>query len=712
MASYVALYRKYRPATFAELVGQEPIARTLASAIAQAKLGHAYLLCGPRGTGKTTVARILAKSVNCQAGPTADPCGTCSSCREIMSGTNLDVIEIDAASNNGVDNIRDLQDRVALAPVGGRFKIYIIDEVHMLSQGAFNALLKTLEEPPPNVLFVLATTDPHKVLPTIISRCQRFDFGRIPLAAMVGRLTHVAGQEGIAADAGALEAIARRANGGLRDALSLLDQLAASMGGQPLTAEAVSAGLGLVAGDQIVALGDAVVRGDAPGAIAIAQGLLAAGHERGELARELLTHFRHLLVLQLAPERAGQLDVPIAHQEALRAQAAAVPPAELPWMLESLNETEGVSRRSPQQAIWLELGLVKLARRPAIPSLLELADRVAALEAALAGGPAPVAGTAARPPARLAQPAAPAQVSAPRPAQPPEPATVPAAPPAQPPEPAAAVVAPSPAAFDMPPRPPLEVLEGGAPPAPPRPAVEAPAAVPVAAGGNRPVPPGAWDRVHEHVRVKSLPTAALLAQQAAIDRWEHDGGVVIRMGKMFKEQFERTPAKKKLLSEAVVAVFGADAYARLETADPKGLPRGKAPAAPALVAPAAPAAAPAFEAPPPPLAARPSPAPAAPSAGGDVWEGAPLPEEPPAWLDDFEDSRPPDVRPDEAQASARPPATASRPAPVMPGGGSGQAPVMPVGGGAGGGAPTGGSDDQTLRLTVELFNGRVVTPLE
>ncbi len=768
MTSYVALYRKYRPVTFAELVGQEPIARTLTSAIAQGKLSHAYLFCGPRGTGKTTVARILAKSVNCQNGPTAEPCGTCSTCREITNGTNLDVIEIDAASNNGVDNIRDLQDRVALAPVGGRYKVYIIDEVHMLSQGAFNALLKTLEEPPPNVLFMLATTDPHKVLPTIVSRCQRFDFGRIALAPLVARLTYVAGQEGIPAEAGALEAIARRANGGLRDALSLLDQLAANMAGQPLTAAAVSTGLGLVSGDQIVALGDAVVRGDAPAALELAQGLIAAGHEHGVVIRELLAHFRHLMVLQLAPERAGALDVPLAHLAALRAQADAVPPAELPWILEALNETEGVVRRSPQQGIWLELGLVKVARRPSIPSLVELAERVAALEAAMAGGAAPASAPVPRLAARPGQ--SPSAVPAPPSAPPPPPAapTVPVAAPVAPvaqapaslaqgpaaaappslampaaelsleaPRPAPLIASAPPAAggyemppappavggyemppappsstapggHAMPPRPPLEVLDGGAPAPRPKPPADAPAATPgVAAGGQRPVPPGAWERVHEHVRVKSLPTAALLSQQASIDRWEPDGAVVVRMAKTFKEQFERQPAKKTLLSEAVAAVFGAEAYARIEAGDTKVLPKAKPAAGAAPAAPPPPAPPPSYAAPPPSPPA-PSyeapPRPAAPPPPPRFDDGPPPMDEPPAWLDEFEDAQPPAVRPDEAAGSSRPPMATAGPGPAP----SMAAPVMSAP------AMTGpvASEDQALRLTVELFNGKVVTPVE
>ncbi|NJO19112.1 MAG: DNA polymerase III subunit gamma/tau, partial [Spirulinaceae cyanobacterium RM2_2_10] len=223
---YHPLHHKYRPQTFAQLVGQAAIAATLTNAIASRRIAPAYLFTGPRGTGKTSSARILAKSLNCQRSeaPTAEPCGQCESCRAIANGSSLDVIEIDAASNTGVDNIRDLIERAQFAPVSSRYKVYVIDECHMLSTAAFNALLKTIEEPPPRVVFVLATTDPQRVLPTIISRCQRFDYRRIPLAAMVAHLRAIAQQESINIDPTALTLVAQIANGGLRDAESLLDQ--------------------------------------------------------------------------------------------------------------------------------------------------------------------------------------------------------------------------------------------------------------------------------------------------------------------------------------------------------------------------------------------------------------------------------------------------------------------------------------------------------
>jgi DNA polymerase-3 subunit gamma/tau len=750
MSQYLALYRKYRPATFADLVGQEAVARTLASAIKQQRLAHAYLFCGPRGTGKTSVARILAKSVNCAEGPTDVACGVCSNCREITNGNNLDVIEIDAASNNGVDNIRDLQDRVALAPVSGRYKVYIIDEVHMLSQGAFNALLKTLEEPPPNVLFILATTDPHKVLATIISRCQRFDFGRIALGPLVGRLRFVADAEGLVVDDAGLEAIARRANGGLRDALSLLDQIAAMANGQPVSTAEVAASLGLLSGDSVCALGRALLEADVARALGQAYDILAAGYDHGIVLRELMAHFRNLMLLQLAPERAEALDVPTAQLTELRAQAAQANAAELPWMLEVLNETEGTVRRSPQQAIWLELGLIKVATRPSIPSFTALVERVERLEAALAGGaplpaarphsaPAarstPVPPSAPRAPEPVQQAPAPLPPSAPTPAPVAEPngptqSVAPTAPPA-PAAPAAATPPYQPSApaepsklsdtgRAMPPAGPTFRPAGPARPATPAPDTAAEPAMPAMPAGDgslRPLPPAAWDRVREQVRLRSVPTAALLDQQAAIDRWEDGGAVVIRIGKAFKDTFEKQAARKKALTEAVVVVFGQGAYPRLEVGDPK------APPAPTKPRAAAPAPAPAYEPPsytPAPAAAvtisatpAAGPAPVAPAFADPALDDVPLADAPPDWLDELEDSQP-DPTPGAAAAAPAPSRPVGRPMPTPPSASEparrpGRAAEAPPAG-APGATPM--SDDPALRLAVELFNGRVVANAE
>ncbi|MDR0882496.1 MAG: DNA polymerase III subunit gamma/tau, partial [Candidatus Adiutrix sp.] len=245
--SYLVLARKYRPQTFADLVGQEQVSRTLQNALATGRVAHAYLFSGPRGVGKTTAARLLAMSLSCLAEKVADrPCGVCENCLEIQSGQSVDVIEVDGASNRGIDEIRDLREKVKYRPAKGQYKVYIIDEVHALSKDAFNALLKTLEEPPPHVVFIFATTETHKVLPTILSRCQRYDFRRIRVEDIAKRLAQVAEQEHIAAEPLALEIIARQAEGGLRDSLSLMDQAIAAGGGAALTAAQVQQSLGLI----------------------------------------------------------------------------------------------------------------------------------------------------------------------------------------------------------------------------------------------------------------------------------------------------------------------------------------------------------------------------------------------------------------------------------------------------------------------------------
>src|SRR5438046_1748034 len=280
--SYEVFARKYRPQTFDDLVGQAHVSRTLKNAVAQNRLAHAYLFVGPRGIGKTSTARILAKSLNCIKGPTVTPCGECDNCREIAGGNSLDVIEIDGASNRGIDDVRELRDNVRYAPAKGRYKIYIIDEVHMLTKEAFNALLKTLEEPPPHVKFIFATTEVDKVPITILSRCQRFDFAGIALPRIVERLHAIVEKEGMKADDSALELVARRAGGSMRDAQSLLDQLLA-FGGDRLSADQVHRLLGTAPDDVIAGLVAAVLAKDAKQALALLDAGLGRGLQPGEL---------------------------------------------------------------------------------------------------------------------------------------------------------------------------------------------------------------------------------------------------------------------------------------------------------------------------------------------------------------------------------------------------------------------------------------------
>jgi len=295
--SYRVFARKYRPQTFAEVVGQDHITRTLQNAVAENRLAQAYLFVGPRGIGKTSTARILAKALNCVNGPTTTPCGVCDACKEITDGRSLDVIEIDGASNNGVENIRDLRDNAAYAPASGPFKIYLIDEVHMLSTGAFNALLKTLEEPPPHVKFIFATTEAQKLPATITSRCQRFDLRRIPADLIAKHLAFIADSEKIALDADAAEAIARGAEGGLRDAESMLDQMVAFCG-EKIAAQDVMDVFGFTAKESVVGLAESLAARDAGASLAIVAGLSEAGKDLSRFTADLVAHLRDLLVAQ------------------------------------------------------------------------------------------------------------------------------------------------------------------------------------------------------------------------------------------------------------------------------------------------------------------------------------------------------------------------------------------------------------------------------
>ena len=296
--SYQVIARKYRPQRFDDVVGQEHVTQTLSNAIRSGRIAHAYLFCGPRGTGKTTVARIFAKALNCTGGPKADFDDTDPRCREIAEGRSLDVLEIDGASNNGVEQVRELRDTARFAPASSKFKIYIIDEVHMLSTAAFNALLKTLEEPPAHVKFLFATTDPEKVLPTILSRCQRFDLRRIPTALIVRHLATIATQEGVEIGDAALHAIARGADGGMRDAESTLDQLISFCGERIEEADVLSM-FGLAARGQLLSLSRAMLANEASVVLRELDELVRNGKDLGRLLNDLLHHFRNLLVFQV-----------------------------------------------------------------------------------------------------------------------------------------------------------------------------------------------------------------------------------------------------------------------------------------------------------------------------------------------------------------------------------------------------------------------------
>ena len=356
--AYVALYRRWRPECFADLVGQEHISRTLSRAVTSGQTSHAYLFTGPRGTGKTSTAKILARALNCAEGPTLTPCGVCDSCRSISDGSSMDVFEIDAASNRGIDEIRDLRESVKFAPTEGHYKIYIIDEVHMLTTEAFNALLKTLEEPPERVIFILATTEPHKVPATIQSRCQRYDFHRITVTEIRDRLLYVCKESDIAAEEDALGIIAAQADGGMRDALSILDQCMALAEGT-LTAERVQEALGLVGRAWIRRMAGEIAARDAAALIAQLSELLQSGRELKQVLAELAQHFRRLMIAGVGGA-VSAAELCAGDAEELRADAAQFTQAEIMTILRRLNETMQELRTSPQPRIAVETLLIGL----------------------------------------------------------------------------------------------------------------------------------------------------------------------------------------------------------------------------------------------------------------------------------------------------------------------------------------------------------------
>lgn len=378
--AYVALYRKWRPQGFDSLVGQEAVRTALTNALETGRIAHAYLFAGPRGTGKTSTAKILAKAVNCEHGPTPNPCNKCQNCVRINDGTSMDVFEIDAASNRGIDEIRDLREKVAFAPVNGRYKVYIIDEVHMLTTEAFNALLKTLEEPPPHVIFILATTEPHKIPATIHSRCQRFDFKRVTDSDIVKRLREVADGSGIAADDDALQLIAVQADGGMRDALSLLDQCGVMA--ERVSAETVRSVLGIVGREALRELIKAVGEGNVPKALELLEALLAGGKDVKQIITELAEYLRAVLLYKASPE---YREIYLTDtKEAIAAMEGLFSTDRLMAAQERLHQCMLELRQSVRGRIAAEMCLFDLCRVEG-STLAALTARVEKLEAMLAG---------------------------------------------------------------------------------------------------------------------------------------------------------------------------------------------------------------------------------------------------------------------------------------------------------------------------------------
>lgn len=378
--AYVALYRKWRPQGFDSLVGQEAVRTALTNALETGRIAHAYLFAGPRGTGKTSTAKILAKAVNCEHGPTPNPCNECQNCVRINDGTSMDVFEIDAASNRGIDEIRDLREKVAFAPVNGRYKVYIIDEVHMLTTEAFNALLKTLEEPPPHVIFILATTEPHKIPATIHSRCQRFDFKRVTDSDIVKRLREVADGSGIAADDDALQLIAVQADGGMRDALSLLDQCGVMA--ERVSAETVRSVLGIVGREALRELVKAVGEGNVPESLELLEALLAGGKDVKQIITELAEYLRAVLLYKASPE---YREIYLTDtKEAIAAMEGLFSTDRLMAAQERLHQCMLELRQSVRGRIAAEMCLFDLCRVEG-STLAALTARVEKLEAMLAG---------------------------------------------------------------------------------------------------------------------------------------------------------------------------------------------------------------------------------------------------------------------------------------------------------------------------------------
>jgi DNA polymerase III subunit gamma/tau len=375
--SYEVFARKYRPQTFDDLVGQAHVSRTLKNAVAQNRLAHAYLFVGPRGVGKTSTARILAKSLNCVKGPTVTPCGECDNCREIAAGNSLDVIEIDGASNNSVEDVRQLRENVRYAPAKGRYKIYLIDEVHMLSPAAFNALLKTLEEPPEHVKFIFATTEPQKVLPTILSRCQRFDLHRIAANLIAKHLQFIAGKENITLEPAAAHAIARGAEGGLRDAESMLDQLVAFCG-EKISENDVLDVFGFTSEQTVVDLTGRILRGETPDAIDLLHQQSEAGKDMMRLMSDLIAYLRDLLVFKAKPDALKE-DVEADVQTSLAAQAELVTTDRLLELVDQFAAAEGRMKWVPNKKLHFEVAIIKAIQSLGQATLDEVIEKLSQL---------------------------------------------------------------------------------------------------------------------------------------------------------------------------------------------------------------------------------------------------------------------------------------------------------------------------------------------
>lgn len=378
--SYTALYRKWRPTSFEEVRGQDHIVKTLKNQINSGRIGHAYLFCGTRGTGKTSIAKIFARAVNCEHPVDGSPCGECSMCRQIAEGASLNVVEIDAASNNGVENIRDIREQVQYPPTDGRYRVYIIDEVHMLSIGAFNALLKTLEEPPSYVIFILATTEVHKIPITILSRCQRYDFKRISIDTIAGRLAELTQAEQIDVDDRALRYVARAADGSMRDALSLLDQCVAFHFGEKLTYDNVLEVLGAVDNRVFGKLFQAVLASDTKACIREIEEMIIQGRDLSQLVNDFVWYMRNLLIAKTTDEPGDMLDMSEENLAVLKEEATGVDTETLMRYIRIFSELSGQLRYASQKRILVEIAFIKLTTPSMEQNLDSILQRITLLE--------------------------------------------------------------------------------------------------------------------------------------------------------------------------------------------------------------------------------------------------------------------------------------------------------------------------------------------
>ena len=576
----ISLYRRHRPGSFDEVVGQQHVVRTLRNAVEQGKVHHAYLFVGSRGTGKTSMAKILARSLNCErGGPTVTPCGECESCLTIAAGSSIDVIEMDAASNRSVDDVRDLRERVAYAPTGGRWKVYILDEAHMLTKEAWNAFLKTLEEPPPNTVFVLATTEAHKVMPTIADRCQRFDFQRPSLEQISEVLQRVAAAEGIAADDAAVAMIARSASGSFRDALGTLDQLVA-FGGEQVELDAVLELLGAADAELLFDAVDAVIAEDPKGVLLGVEKMARSGRDPAQFARDLLAHLRHLLVTQTVGEVPNTFVVTATDADRLTAQASSIGAATLVRTIDELANALTAVREGDDARMAVEIALLKAARPDLDPSTEGLLRRIEKLEQGTkAAGPAgpvadlvppPAAGAAAPPPrggppdprhppaeSLQADKQKPEVVpEGPKPSEP-EPAGVAEAVESGPPVEASEAVEPEPSAGD-------ESPAGGADSGGPRTEAQPPPAGPPEvvtgpAGQNAPTfdeVASSWPAVIHKLGETSPALAATFdgARPVSLDVEGLKIGFPAEL--TFNKKKAETPEKRELMADAIEAVLG------------------------------------------------------------------------------------------------------------------------------------------------------------